>query len=43
YSSSYEFDLAVIGGGSGGLACAKQVAKLERRVAYLDYVKPSPK
>lgn len=40
--SSYEFDLVVIGGGSGGLACAKEAAKFGRRVACLDYVKPSP-
>jgi glycerol-3-phosphate dehydrogenase len=24
--TSYEFDLAVIGGGSGGLACARRAA-----------------
>lgn len=41
--SAYEFDLVVIGGGSGGLACAKEAAKLGQRVACLDYVKPSPK
>ncbi|CAD8144411.1 unnamed protein product [Paramecium octaurelia] len=37
-----EFDLFVIGGGSGGLACAKQAAKLGAKVALADFVKPSP-
>jgi thioredoxin reductase (NADPH) len=39
---SYDYDLVVIGGGSGGLACAKEAAGLGARVALLDYVKPSP-
>eukprot|EP01036_Dinobryon_divergens_P025468 gene25468-34019_t len=39
---SYDYDLVVIGGGSGGLACSKQAQKLGARVAVLDYVKPSP-
>ena len=39
---SYDYDLVVIGGGSGGLACSKQAQKLGVRVAVLDYVKPSP-
>jgi thioredoxin reductase (NADPH) len=34
--------LIVIGGGSGGLACAKEAQKLGARVAVLDFVKPSP-
>lgn len=38
----YDYDLVVIGGGSGGLACAKEAARLGRRVACLDFVKPSP-
>lgn len=38
----YDYDLVVIGGGSGGLACAKEAASLGARVALLDYVKPSP-
>ncbi|KAI9022681.1 thioredoxin reductase 1 [Hyaloraphidium curvatum] len=38
----YEFDLAVIGGGSGGLACAREAAKLGKKVALLDHVRPSP-
>jgi hypothetical protein len=36
------YDLVVIGGGSGGLACAKTAAELGARVALLDFVKPSP-
>uniref|UniRef100_A0A8D0HGC1 Thioredoxin reductase 2 n=1 Tax=Sphenodon punctatus TaxID=8508 RepID=A0A8D0HGC1_SPHPU len=33
----------VIGGGSGGLACAKEAAQFGKKVAVLDYVDPSPK
>jgi len=39
---SYEYDLVVIGGGSGGLAAAKEAADLGKKVACLDFVKPSP-
>lgn len=38
----YDFDLVVIGGGSGGLAASKEAARLGKRVALLDYVKPTP-
>lgn len=38
----YEYDLVVIGGGSGGLACAKEAVALGAKVAVLDFVKPSP-
>lgn len=38
----YEYDLVVIGGGSGGLAVSKEAAKLGAKVACLDFVKPSP-
>ncbi|XP_069134970.1 thioredoxin reductase 2, mitochondrial-like isoform X2 [Argopecten irradians] len=37
-----DYDLVVIGGGSGGLACSKEAAQLGKRVAVLDYVNPSP-
>ncbi len=38
----FEYDLVVIGGGSGGLACAKEAQELGAKGAVLDYVKPSP-
>jgi thioredoxin reductase (NADPH) len=37
----FDFDLVVIGGGSGGLACAQAASKLGARVACLDFVKPT--
>ncbi|KAM4827499.1 thioredoxin reductase 2, mitochondrial isoform 2-T2 [Thomomys bottae] len=36
-----DYDLLVIGGGSGGLACAKEAAQLGKKVAVVDYVEPS--
>ncbi|XP_032899728.1 thioredoxin reductase 2, mitochondrial [Amblyraja radiata] len=39
----HDYDLLVIGGGSGGLACSKEAAQYGRKVAVLDYVNPSPK
>jgi len=41
-SDRTHFDLIVIGGGSGGLACAREAARLGAKVCVLDYVKPSP-
>lgn len=38
----FDYDLVVIGGGSGGLATGREAAKLGAKVAILDYVKPSP-
>lgn len=38
----YEYDLIVIGGGSGGMAAAKEAASYGAKVALLDFVKPSP-
>ena len=38
----YDYDLVVIGGGSGGLACSQEAQKLGAKVAVLDFVKPSP-
>ena len=37
----YDFDLLVIGGGSGGLAAGKRAAELGAKVAICDYVSPS--
>uniref|UniRef100_A0A3Q0RP03 thioredoxin-disulfide reductase (NADPH) n=1 Tax=Amphilophus citrinellus TaxID=61819 RepID=A0A3Q0RP03_AMPCI len=39
----YDYDMLVIGGGSGGLACSKEAAQLGQKVAVLDYVEPSAK
>ena len=41
-SASVHYDLVVIGGGSGGLACSKAAAKLGKKVAVCDFVQPSP-
>ncbi|CAJ0602767.1 unnamed protein product [Cylicocyclus nassatus] len=38
----HQYDLIVIGGGSGGLAAAKMAANLGKKVAVLDFVVPSP-
>jgi thioredoxin reductase (NADPH) len=40
-AKTFDYDLVVIGGGSGGLAAAKQAAKLGARVALCDLVTPS--
>ncbi|XP_043967757.1 thioredoxin reductase 2, tandem duplicate 2 [Gambusia affinis] len=42
-TGSYDYDLVVIGGGSGGLACSKEAAQLGQKVAVLDHVEPSAK
>ena len=39
---AYDYDLLILGGGSGGLAASKEAAALGAKVAVLDYVKPSP-
>ena len=41
-TKTYDYDLVVIGGGSGGLAAAKAAAELGANVLLADYVKPSP-
>jgi pyruvate/2-oxoglutarate dehydrogenase complex dihydrolipoamide dehydrogenase (E3) component len=38
----YDYDLVVIGGGSGGIACARKAREFGAKVAVLDFVKPSP-
>ena len=38
----YDYDLIVIGGGSGGLAASKQASMLGKKVALFDFVVPSP-
>lgn len=39
---TFDYDLAVIGGGSGGLACAKEAVNQGAKVAVLDFVTASP-
>ena len=38
----YDFDLFVIGGGSGGISAARWGTELGMKVALADFVKPSP-
>jgi hypothetical protein len=38
----YDYDLFVIGGGSGGVTCARRAAQLGKKVGCADYVIPSP-
>ncbi|KAM5280402.1 thioredoxin reductase 3 isoform 1-T1 [Ctenodactylus gundi] len=40
---AYDYDVIVIGGGSGGLSCAKEAAILGKKVMVLDFVVPSPR
>lgn len=42
FDTSKEYDLVVIGGGTGGLSCASEAKALGLRVAMFDYVSPSP-
>jgi thioredoxin reductase (NADPH) len=38
----FDFDLFVIGGGSGGLSAVQAAQKLGAKVGLADFVKPSP-
>ena len=38
----YDYDLFVIGGGSGGISCARYGANAGKKVALADFVQPSP-
>ena len=40
--SKFDYDLFVIGGGSGGISAAKKASKLGAKVAVADFVNPSP-
>jgi thioredoxin reductase (NADPH) len=39
---SFDYDIFIIGGGSGGISCAKNASKLGKKVGIADFVKPSP-
>ena len=39
---SDEYDLIIIGGGSGGLALSKEASALGQKVALLDFVEQTP-
>lgn len=41
-TTEFDYDLIVIGGGSGGLAASKEAAALGKKVALLDFVTPTP-
>ena len=38
----YDYDLFVIGGGSGGISAARYASEAGKKVALADFVKPSP-
>ena len=41
-SHNYEYDVFVIGGGSGGISCARNAATLGLRAGLADFVPPTP-
>ena len=42
FDTKTDYDLIVIGGGTGGLSCAQEARALGLKVAIFDYVTPSP-
>lgn len=40
--ADYDYDLLVIGGGSGGISAARHASTLGKRVALADFVRPTP-
>jgi thioredoxin reductase (NADPH) len=40
--STYDYDIFVIGGGSGGVSCAVKAAGKGKRVGLADFVPPTP-
>ena len=42
FDEKIEYDLVVIGGGTGGLSCAQEAKALGLKVAIFDHVSPSP-
>ena len=41
-AAAYDYDVFVIGGGSGGISCARNAAVMGKRVALADFVEPTP-
>jgi len=41
-SHSFDYDLFVIGGGSGGISAARHASELGKKVALADFVEPTP-
>ena len=41
-SHPYDYDLFVIGGGSGGISAARWASGLGKKIAIADFVQPSP-
>mmetsp|Transcript_8169 Transcript_8169/g.13207 ORF Transcript_8169/g.13207 Transcript_8169/m.13207 type:complete len:506 (+) Transcript_8169:863-2380(+) len=41
-AAEFNYHTIIIGGGSGGLACSKELTRLGCKVAVFDYVTPSP-